>query len=59
MNNSTQIVLTIKAANQKCDDFILECDSNWSIRYLKSHLSKYYPAKPVNNLFFEVKILFY
>jgi hypothetical protein len=48
MNISTKIILTVKAANQKCGDFILECDSNWSVRYLKSHLSINYPAKPVN-----------
>lgn len=46
MNISTKIILTVKAANQKCEDFILECDSNWSIRYLKSHLAINYPAKP-------------
>ena len=50
MNNSNQIILTVKAANQKCADFIIQCESDWTIRYLKSYLSRNYPAKPVNIL---------
>jgi hypothetical protein len=47
MDVPTPITLVIKAANQKCTDFTLQCESNWSISYLKSYLSRNYPAKPV------------
>ena len=48
MNNSSPLTLIVKAANQKSPDFRIECESNWSIEDLKLHLSKNYPAKPVN-----------
>lgn len=47
--DKSPLTLIVKAANQKCADFTVECDVNWSVKQLKSYLSKNYPAKPVSN----------
>jgi hypothetical protein len=40
------IKLIIKAPNQKLDDQTVNCDLEWTVRTLKSHLSTVYPTKP-------------
>jgi hypothetical protein len=46
---SSDLKLTIKAANQKFSDYVVEsCELDWSIRRLKQHLSDNYPKNPVN-----------
>lgn len=51
MVDSEMIVpVIIKAPNQKIDDMLVECNSNWTVHQLKSHLSQVYPSKPVSTL---------
>ena len=46
---SSALTLTIKAANQKFSDFVVDdCELDWSVRRLKLHLSENYPKKPVS-----------
>ncbi len=48
-NSSAQLNLIIKSANQKYQDFLIEnCQLDWSVKYVKEHLSANYPNKPVN-----------
>jgi hypothetical protein len=50
MNRSSSkadLKLTIKAANQKHEDFLVESfQMNWSVKQLKDHLSENYPNSP-------------
>jgi hypothetical protein len=38
--------LVIKSSNQQCDDHIVECELDWTVRRLKSYLAEFYPSKP-------------
>ncbi|XP_071528314.1 homocysteine-responsive endoplasmic reticulum-resident ubiquitin-like domain member 2 protein [Panulirus ornatus] len=40
------VTLIIKAANQSVPDQRMDCDLNWSVSYLKDHLSSVHPSKP-------------
>ncbi|KAG7163599.1 homocysteine-responsive endoplasmic reticulum-resident ubiquitin-like domain member 2 protein [Homarus americanus] len=40
------VTLIIKAANQSVPDQRMDCDLNWSVFYLKDHLSIIHPSKP-------------
>ncbi|XP_067135733.1 homocysteine-responsive endoplasmic reticulum-resident ubiquitin-like domain member 2 protein [Centruroides vittatus] len=40
------INLLIKAPNQKISDYPLECQIDWTVKYLKVHISETYPGKP-------------
>lgn len=42
------IKLIIKAPNQRLDDQTIDCDIDWTVHRLKSHLSSVYPTKPVS-----------
>lgn len=47
MSNANSVCLTIKAANQIFEDFVISsCSLDWSIRDLKEYLSSNYPRKP-------------
>ncbi|XP_047539308.1 homocysteine-responsive endoplasmic reticulum-resident ubiquitin-like domain member 2 protein [Vanessa atalanta] len=40
------VTLIVKAPNQQIDDQNIECESSWTVRQLKGHLSEVYPSKP-------------
>lgn len=40
------INLLIKAPNQKINDHPVECQLDWTVKYLKIHISETYPGKP-------------
>ncbi|RNA11221.1 Homocysteine-responsive endoplasmic reticulum-resident ubiquitin-like domain member 2 [Brachionus plicatilis] len=47
MANVSTVCLTIKAANQNFEDFVINsCSLDWTIKDLKEHLSSNYPRKP-------------
>lgn len=47
MSKTDSVCLTIKAANQNFEDFVISsCSLEWSIRDLKEYLSSNYPRKP-------------
>lgn len=41
------VTLTVKAPNQQIEDQSIECQSSWTVKQLKGHLSEVYPNKPV------------
>ncbi|KAF8768198.1 homocysteine-responsive endoplasmic reticulum-resident ubiquitin-like domain member 2 protein [Argiope bruennichi] len=41
-----EIQLIIKAPNQNVDDYIVNCNLDWTVEQLKNHLSQSYPSKP-------------
>lgn len=40
------IDVIIKAPNQKLEDQTFKCDTEWTVKALKTHLSSVYPSKP-------------
>ena len=50
MSEDSKVKLLIKAANQKYEDFPVECELNWTVKRLKAHLHQFYPTKPVQLL---------
>ncbi|CAH0403477.1 unnamed protein product [Chilo suppressalis] len=40
------VTLIVKAPNQQIEDQNIECQSSWTVRQLKGHLSEVYPSKP-------------
>nr|CAB3512209.1 unnamed protein product [Spodoptera littoralis] len=40
------VTLIVKAPNQQIEDQNIECESSWTVRQLKGHLSEVYPSKP-------------
>uniref|UniRef100_A0A6G1SQS2 Homocysteine-responsive endoplasmic reticulum-resident ubiquitin-like domain member 2 protein n=1 Tax=Aceria tosichella TaxID=561515 RepID=A0A6G1SQS2_9ACAR len=44
--NSAEYQLTIKSANQKVDDYSLNCRSSWTVLRLKQHISETHVNKP-------------
>ncbi|XP_028163954.1 homocysteine-responsive endoplasmic reticulum-resident ubiquitin-like domain member 2 protein isoform X1 [Ostrinia furnacalis] len=40
------VTLIVKAPNQQVEDQNVECQSSWTVRQLKGHLSEVYPSKP-------------
>ncbi|XP_047999848.1 homocysteine-responsive endoplasmic reticulum-resident ubiquitin-like domain member 2 protein [Leguminivora glycinivorella] len=40
------VTLIVKAPNQQIDDQNIECQSSWTVKQLKGHLSEVYPSKP-------------
>ena len=42
------VTLIVKAPNQQIEDQNIECESSWTVRQLKGHLSEVYPSKPVS-----------
>ncbi|CAH2098097.1 unnamed protein product [Euphydryas editha] len=40
------VTLVVKAPNQQIEDQNIECQSSWTVRQLKGHLSEVYPSKP-------------
>jgi hypothetical protein len=46
------VTLIVKAPNQQIEDQNIECQSSWSVRQLKGHLSEIYPSKPVRKHLF-------
>ncbi|KAJ0171990.1 hypothetical protein K1T71_012753 [Dendrolimus kikuchii] len=40
------VTLIVKAPNQQIDDQNIQCQSSWTVRQLKGHLSEVYPSKP-------------
>ncbi|KAI8423831.1 hypothetical protein MSG28_012841 [Choristoneura fumiferana] len=49
------VTLIVKAPNQQIDDQNVECQSSWTVRQLKGHLSEVYPSKPSTD---EQKIIY-
>ena len=48
-NKDHLLKLIIKSANQKYDDFIVDCfELNWTIKQLKHTIQETYPKNPVN-----------
>lgn len=43
------ITLIVKAPNQLIEDQTIQCESTWSVKRLKEHLSHVYPSKPSPN----------
>lgn len=43
------VTLIVKAPNQQIEDQNIECQSTWTVKQLKGHLSEVYPSKPVSN----------
>lgn len=47
MSTNNTVSLTIKAANQNFEDFVVSsCSLDWTIKDLKEHLSANYPRRP-------------
>lgn len=46
MDESTVYQVTIKSANQKVDDYATKCESNWTVKRLKQHISETHINKP-------------
>lgn len=44
--DSSEYELTIKSANQKVDDYVTKCCSNWNVKRLKQHISETHINKP-------------
>ena len=44
--NSTEYQVTIKSANQKVDDYVTKCQSDWTVERLKRHISETHVNKP-------------
>lgn len=44
--NSVEYQITIKSANQKVDDYVLDCKSTWTVQRLKQHISETHLNKP-------------
>lgn len=42
------VTLVVKAPNQQIDDQTIHCETSWSIKMLKEHLSIVYPSHPVS-----------
>ncbi|CAK1547821.1 unnamed protein product [Leptosia nina] len=40
------VTLIVKAPNQQIEDQNIECQTSWTVRQLKGHLSEVYPSKP-------------
>ncbi|XP_071453261.1 homocysteine-responsive endoplasmic reticulum-resident ubiquitin-like domain member 2 protein [Hetaerina americana] len=40
------VTLIVKAPNQQIEDQTIQCQLNWTVQKLKSHLSEVYPSKP-------------
>ncbi|OWR43362.1 homocysteine-responsive endoplasmic reticulum-resident ubiquitin domain member 2 protein [Danaus plexippus plexippus] len=40
------VTLIVKAPNQQIEDQNVECQTSWTVRQLKGHLSEVYPSKP-------------
>ncbi|XP_046398471.1 homocysteine-responsive endoplasmic reticulum-resident ubiquitin-like domain member 2 protein [Ischnura elegans] len=40
------VTLIVKAPNQQIEDQTIQCQLNWTVHKLKSHLSEVYPSKP-------------
>ncbi|VVC95784.1 unnamed protein product [Leptidea sinapis] len=49
------VTLVVKAPNQQVEDQNIECESSWTVRQLKGHLSEVYPSKPKTD---EQKIIY-
>ncbi|KAL0860728.1 hypothetical protein ABMA27_010063 [Loxostege sticticalis] len=49
------VTLIVKAPNQQIEDQNIECQSSWTVRQLKGHLSIVYPSKPSTD---EQKIIY-
>ncbi|KOB70162.1 Homocysteine-responsive endoplasmic reticulum-resident ubiquitin-like domain member 2 protein [Operophtera brumata] len=41
------VTLIVKAPNQQIEDQNIECQSSWTVKQLKGHLSEVYPNKPL------------
>lgn len=41
------VTLIVKAPNQQVEDQNIECESSWTVKQLKGHLTAVYPSKPV------------
>lgn len=46
MSDSSKYQITIKSANQKVDDYVTICESIWTVRRLKQHISETHINKP-------------
>lgn len=44
--NSAEYQITIKSANQKVDDYVLDCKSTWTVLRLKQYISETHINKP-------------
>lgn len=44
--NSAEYQLTVKSANQKVDDYTLNCRSDWTVSRLKQHISETHVNRP-------------
>ncbi|XP_045762661.1 homocysteine-responsive endoplasmic reticulum-resident ubiquitin-like domain member 2 protein [Maniola jurtina] len=49
------VTLIVKAPNQQIEDQNVECQTSWTVRQLKGHLSVVYPSKPKED---EQKIIY-
>ncbi|CAG4966277.1 unnamed protein product [Colias eurytheme] len=49
------VTLIVKAPNQQIEDQNIECETSWTVRQLKGHLSEVYPSKPKTD---EQKIIY-
>lgn len=43
---STEYQINIKSANQKVDDYVTKCESDWTVNRLKQHISETHINKP-------------
>lgn len=46
MSHSSRYQITIKSANQKVDDYVTDCESKWTVKRLKQHISETHVNKP-------------
>ena len=46
MMNASEYQITIKSANQKVDDYVTSCESDWTVQRLKQHISETHINKP-------------
>ncbi|KPI98627.1 Homocysteine-responsive endoplasmic reticulum-resident ubiquitin-like domain member 2 protein [Papilio xuthus] len=52
---SDNVTLIVKAPNQQIEDQNIECQTSWTVKQLKGHLSEVYPSKPKTD---EQKIIY-
>lgn len=51
------VTLIVKAPNQQIEDQNIQCQTSWTVRQLKGHLSEVYPNKPVISFFLELILI--
>ena len=44
---NSPVTLVVKTPNQRHEDVQVDCEIDWTVQKLKTHLSNVYPTKPV------------